>query len=288
MRGGAGQSVSCLAQHHDGGTGAGEPADEVPDLDDPGRVQGGQRLVEHQDVGAGHDGAGDGQPAQFSAGKGGGVPAQECGQPGQLRDAVDLPEHVRPGGAAVLEAKGELLGHRGAHSGEHGGRILRDVAHPARPGGRIDPGIVLAAAELQQLSRQPQGAGERSGLSGPEPAGQQLPQGGFAAAGSAQDGRQRAGTDADLDVPQRRISVPVEGEAADPGGQHGVPGRGDGTRCHGSPGCLGNPGYQGSAGCHGNPGAGQEAQSRSATAAAASTSSTARSRRWAGGSCTSR
>ena len=51
VRGRAGQPVGCLAQHHDGGTGAGEPADEVPDLDDAGSVQGGQRLVEHQHAG---------------------------------------------------------------------------------------------------------------------------------------------------------------------------------------------------------------------------------------------
>ena len=222
VRGGAGQAVGCLAQHHDGGTGAGEPADEVPDLDDARSVQGGQRLVKHQHPGVLDDGAGDGQPAQFPAGEGGGVPVQERCQAGQLRDAGDLPEHVRPRGAAVLEAEGEFLGHGGADRGEHGGRILRDVAHPVRPGGGIDPGVVLAAAELQQLAGQRERTGERSGVSGPEPAGQQLAQGGLAAAGTAEDGRQGAGTDAEIDVAQRRGGLAVEAEAADPGGQHGV------------------------------------------------------------------
>ena len=272
VRGRTGQAVGCLAQHHDGGTGAGEPADEVPDLDDAGRVQGGQRLVEHQHPGGLDDGAGDSQPAQFPAGKGGGVPVQEVGQAGELRDAGDLPEHVRPRGAPVLEAKGELLGHCGADRGEHGGRILRDVAHPVRPGGGIDPGVVVAAAELQHLAGLRERTGERSGVSGPEPAGQQFPQRGLAAAGTAQDGRQRAGTDAEIDVAQGSGGLAVKAEGADPGGQHGV----------------GPEGGGGVTGCHRSPAAGHEVQSRSATAAPASSSRTARHRRWTGGSASSR
>ena len=77
MPGGAGKAVGGLAQHHDGGPGAGEPGDEVPDLDDARSVQGGERLVKHEHGRVLDDGAGHGQPAQFPAGEGGGVPVQE-------------------------------------------------------------------------------------------------------------------------------------------------------------------------------------------------------------------
>ncbi len=248
----------------------------------PGSVQGGERLVEHQHAGVLDDGAGHGQPAQFPAGEGGGVPVQERGQARQLPRAADHgAEHVGP--RRCRGSPGRRRVPRPPWSGPW--RAWRP--HPA---GRSPPGSDQAEGLIRGSSWPPRNsssspASASDPVSVPDCPGRSQPASSLPRVVLPLPEPPRTavsvpGRTLTFDVAQRRGGLAVEAEAADPGGQHGARawcGRGGGGgRLSGRAAVMGAPRPAR------RPRAGVPRLPRRAAAA------TARSRRWAGGSATSR